>query len=136
VARPRRAGLRSSERALPDEEVRMHEGLRITSPERTWFDLAADQPAAELLVVGDALLRAGHLSMSALAELVDRAGGARGVVFARRVAPLLDAGAASRPESIVRWSLLDSDLPPPEVQVPVRNRGGVVVAHGDLGYER
>ncbi len=33
-------------------------------------------------------------------------------------------------------TLLDGDLPPPEVQVPVRNRSGVVVAHGDLGYER
>jgi very-short-patch-repair endonuclease len=29
-----------------------------------------------------------------------------------------------------------SDLPAPEPQVPVENRYGIAVAHGDLGYRR
>ena len=36
----------------------------------------------------------------------------------------------------MRWWVVDSDLPDPEVQVPVLDRRGRVVAHGDLGYRR
>ena len=36
----------------------------------------------------------------------------------------------------MRVWLLDSPLPDPEVQVPVQDRRGRVVAHGDLGWRR
>ena len=58
----------------------------------------------------------------------------RGVVRARACAPLLHPRAQSRPGSVLRYWLLASDLPDPEVQVPVCDRRGRVVAHGDLGY--
>ncbi|MGK5114582.1 MULTISPECIES: DUF559 domain-containing protein [unclassified Geodermatophilus] len=35
----------------------------------------------------------------------------------------------------MRYWLVRSDLPEPQPQVPVRDRWGRVVAHGDLGYE-
>ena len=34
----------------------------------------------------------------------------------------------------MRYWLLSSDLPDPHAQVPVHDRWGRVVAHGDLGY--
>jgi very-short-patch-repair endonuclease len=40
----------------------------------------------------------------------------------------------SRPESLMRYWLMTSDLPAPQLQVPVQDRWGRVVAHGDLGY--
>ena len=42
----------------------------------------------------------------------------------------------SRPESLIRCWLLDSDLPEPGTQVPVHDARGREVAHGDLGYAR
>jgi len=58
----------------------------------------------------------------------------RGIVEDRRCAPLLTPLAASRPESILRYWLLASDLPDPQPQVPILDRWGREVAHGDLGY--
>ena len=52
----------------------------------------------------------------------------------RPAAPLLSPFAMSRPESLIRYWLLTSDLPAPTPQVPVADRWGRVVAHGDLGY--
>jgi hypothetical protein len=82
------------------------------------------------------LYRAGHLDAGMLTERLGRAAGTRGIERARRCAPVLDPRAASRPESLVRWWLIDSDLPDPELQVPVHDRWGHEVAHGDLGYRR
>jgi hypothetical protein len=42
----------------------------------------------------------------------------------------------SRPESLLRVWLLESDLPEPGTQVPVHDGRGREVAHGDLGYAR
>lgn len=137
VVRPRRRRLSVAVRTLEDDDVRWHRGLRVTSPAQTWLDLCAGTTTpGELVAVGDALLRAGHLAPDELRQRLARAAGAPGVVLARRVAPVLDPGAASRPESLLRWTLVDSPLPDPEVQVPVLDRWGRVVVHGDLGYRR
>ena len=59
----------------------------------------------------------------------------RGIVRARRCAPALTPLSASRPESLIRWGgVADSELPDLEPQVPVLDRRGRVVAHGDLGH--
>ncbi|MPQ99170.1 hypothetical protein GB931_14820 [Modestobacter sp. I12A-02628] len=121
-------------RALTDVDVVAAGGLRVTSGAQTFLDLAARLPAAELTAVGDALMRRGHLTADHLTERLMRAGRVRGVVRARAVAPLLTPLAQSRPESLMRYWLLASDLPTPEPQVPVHDRSGRVVAHGDLGY--
>jgi hypothetical protein len=134
--RPRRQGLAVHVRQLATCDVVRHRDLRLTSGPQTWLDLAATTPPDELVAVGDALYRAGHLSDVSLEERLARADGVRGVVRARACAPLLTPRAASRPESLIRYWLVDSDLPNPEVQVPVCDRWGRVVAHGDLGYSR
>jgi hypothetical protein len=41
----------------------------------------------------------------------------------------------SRPESLMRYWLVTSDLPDPEPQVAIKDAWGRAVAHGDLGYE-
>jgi hypothetical protein len=134
--RPRRRGVRVHVRALDGCDVVQVRGVRVTSGPQTWLDLATELPEDELVAAGDALYRADHLDAERLRERLDRAVGTRGVMRARRCAPALDPRAASRPESLIRWWVLDSDLPAPELQVPICDRWGRVVAHGDLGYRR
>ncbi|CCH88758.1 conserved protein of unknown function [Modestobacter italicus] len=133
---PQHAGVLVHARRLQPRDVVLRRGLRVTSGAQTFLDLAALLPPAELVAVGDALTRAGHLDDARLTERLSRAGRVRGVVRARACAPLLDARSASRPESLIRCWLVWSDLPDPEPQVPVHDRYGRIVAHGDLGYSR
>lgn len=136
VHRPRRAGLRFAVRPLEDGDRARAAELPVTSGPRTFLDLAGELPPDELVAVGDALYRSGHLDAASLDAHLARCSGARGVVRARGCAPRLTPLAASRPESLVRCWLLDSDLPDPTPQVPIRDAGGREVAHADLGYER
>jgi hypothetical protein len=133
---PQRRGLRVHARQLEDDDVVDLGGLRVTSPAQTYLDLAARVPPAELVVVGDALMRPGQLTSEDLASRLARADRVRGVVRARECAVLLSPLAMSRPESLMRYWLVSSDLPVPEVQVPILDRWGRAVAHADLGYSR
>lgn len=133
---PQRAEFIVHARRLLPQDVLSRDGVRITSAEQTFLDLAEHLPPPELVAVGDALLRNAELTTSALADRLLRADRVRGVVRARACAPLLSRLAMSRPESLMRyWLTTSSDLPDPQAQLPVRDRWGRVVAHGDLGYE-
>lgn len=131
---PQHQGLVVHGRRLADQDVVVHRGLRITSGAQTFLDLAGELPPWELVAVGDALARAGHLIPDALTHRLARADRVRGVVRARTCAPLLTRLSMSRPESLMRYWLVTSRLPDPQPQVPVHDRWGRVVAHGDLGY--
>ena len=133
---PQRRGLTVHVRQLISADVTEFDGLQLTSAAQLYLDMAARWPAAELLALGDALLRKGHLTRGALAERLARADRVRGVVRAREIAPLLNPKALSRPESLIRYWLLASDLPEPEVSVPIFDRWGREVAHADLGYSK
>jgi hypothetical protein len=133
---PQRSDIVVHARRLAPEDVVVAAGLRVTSATQTFLDLAAVLPPAELVAVGDALLRAGRMTPESIQARLERAGQVRGVVRARACAPLLSAASMSRPESLVRYFLVASHLPDPEVQVPVLDRAGRTVAHSDLGYRR
>jgi hypothetical protein len=135
IYRPRRQGLVVHRRALLAEDRRTVDTLPVTSGAQTWVDLAAQLPSDELVAVGDALYRAGHLDAASVDERLGRAAGSRGIVRARECAPLLTPLAASRPESLLRYWVVSSDLPNPVPQCPIRDASGCVVAHADLGYE-
>src|SRR5919112_4775919 len=100
---PRRAGLTVHERLLAEEDVVVVGGLPLTSGPQTFLDLAARLPAAELVAVGDALVRCGEMDSASLARRLERADRVRGVVRARACPPRLDGRAASRPERLVRY---------------------------------
>jgi hypothetical protein len=133
---PQHAGLVVHSRVLLPEDVVLHEDLLLTSGPQTFLDLAAELPPAELVAVGDALWRGGHLDPRRVADRLARADRVRGVVRARACAPLLSPLAHSRPESLMRYWLVESDLPDPQPQIPVLDRRGREVAHADLGYAR
>jgi hypothetical protein len=133
---PQRNELIVHSRLLQPDDVITHGGLRLTSGAQTFLDLAPSMWPEELVAVGDALLRAGHMSPESLTErLAARADRVRGVVRARACAPLLSPKAMSRPESLIRYWVMTSDLPEPRPQIPIRDRWGVVRSHADLGFE-
>ena len=132
---PQRAEFIVHTRLLGLEDVEEFEGLRVTSGAQTFLDVSEHLPPPELVAVGDALLRAGRMTPEAVADRLARADRVRGVVRARACAPLLSPLAMSRPESLMRYWLVTSDLPDPVPQLAVRDRRGRVVAHGDLGYD-
>ena len=134
--RPRRRGVLVHVGSLADGDRTTVGELPVTSGCRTWLDLARCLPSDELVAVGDALFRAGHLDPTSVRARLDRAHGRRGVVLARRWAPRLTRLAASRPESLVRVWLIESPLPDPELQVPLSDHAGREIAHADLGYAR
>lgn len=133
---PQRAEFIVHSRQLTPGDVVQHDGLRVTSGAQTFLDLAQYLPPAELVAVGDALLRARHLTAVSLSERLARADRVRGVVRARACAPLLCDQAMSRPESLMRYWLVTSELPDPLPQMPVLDRWGREVAHADLGYSQ
>lgn len=122
-------------RRLQPRDVVAHAGLRVTSGAQTFLDLAPTTWPADLVAIGDSLLRSGHMSVESLTERLARADRVRGVVRARACAPLLSGNAMSRPESLMRYWLATSDLPTPQAQIPIQDRWGVVRAHADLGFE-
>ena len=132
---PQRNELVVHVRQLEPADVVEHRGLRLTSGAQTWLDLAPSMWPEELVAVGDALLRAGHLRPESLSHRLARADRVRGVVRARSCAPLLSPKSASRPESLIRYWVLTSDLPTPQLQIPVHDRWGNERAHADLGFE-
>jgi hypothetical protein len=136
VVVPARKELVRLVRTLGPTDLRTLGDLRVTSGPQTFLDLAAVLPPHELVAVGDALHRGRHLDLDSLAERLVRAERVRGVVRARACAPLLSPLAQSRPESLLRYWLVTSDLPDPEPQIPLVDRWGREVAHGDLGYGR
>jgi len=133
---PHRSGLTVVHRHLEPADVVLVDGVPVTSGAQTFLDLARTTRPDELVAVGDALFRLGHLDAASVAERLVRAEGLRGVVRARHCAPRLTPLAQSRPESLVRCWMLDSHLPDPEPQGPLENRWGVVVTHGDLVWTR
>jgi hypothetical protein len=55
---PQRSGIRVHARALLEDDVAVVNGLRVTSGAQTYLDMAATLFPADLLALGDALLRA------------------------------------------------------------------------------
>jgi hypothetical protein len=76
-------------RALLEDDVAVVNGLRVTSGAQTYLDMAATLFPADLLALGDALLRGGHLDAESLQRRLARADRVRGVARAREWAPHL-----------------------------------------------
>lgn len=129
----RRKALNGHALALPAEHVTELDGLCLTTPSRTWLDCAALLGAEHLLAMGDCILSRKLSSLEALMDLIAWARRRRGVVNARHVAPLLRTGSESPQESRLRWKILASGLPEPdinpEIVLPERN-----VVRLDLAY--
>ena len=118
---------------LPDEDVTRRGAVPVTTPERTWRDLAGVIRPAPLLAVTDQLL--GHgVSRADLARQLRRRPTGRGSARARVVLPVADPRAESPMESVLRWILHEAGLPAPDLQYVVRDGAAGFLARADLAW--
>jgi Protein of unknown function (DUF559) len=121
--------------ALWDDEVCMRDGIEMTTPARTAFDLGRRKGFTAAVIRLDALAHATDLKMADVELLADRHRGARGVVQLRRVLPIVDGGAESPYETKTRLLLIANELPRPQTQIEVPGDWGKVIARIDMGWE-
>lgn len=110
---------------LTAAEVTTRRGLPVTTPARTWRDLAAVLSEAPLLAVADQLLVV-HCTPEDLRRQLQLRPSGRGAARARGVLPLADRDAGSPMESVLRWLLHAARLPAPVLQHVVRDAQGFV----------
>jgi len=131
-------------RVLP-EETTVHRGIPVTTPARTWLDLAHGASVEQLVLWADWLYNpvwGGNWDRSALSTpeeirrlLMDHRG-KPGIRIARLAAERARVGSDSPKETALRLALVDAGLPEPAVhQWIVDPLTGERVHRGDLTYE-
>jgi hypothetical protein len=118
---------------VPEPETRLLQGLTVTSPSRTWIDLAAVLPGGALLALTDQMLARGFPA-EGFPRILDRSRGRRGVARARSVLACADALAGSPMESVLRWLLHEGGLPRPVLQYVICDAEGNFLGQVDLAW--
>jgi Protein of unknown function (DUF559) len=121
--------------ALGDDETRVRDGIRMTTPARTAFDLGRRKGLTAAVIRLDALMNATELKAADVELLADRHRGARGLLQLRRALNLADGGSESPQETRTRLVLVGGGLPRPRTQIEVLDGWGAVLARIDMGWE-
>jgi len=119
---------------IRDQDLVELDGLLVTNPARTAFDLARHLPRGLAVAHLDALSAATDLTADEVAPLIGRHKGTRGVRQCQAALALMDGGAQSPKESWLRLVLVDAGLPRPATQIRVSD--GRLVAYLDMGWEQ
>lgn len=122
--------------ALRPDEITTLRGLPCTSAARTGFDLGRWLRGDRAIEAIDALCNATGLDPARILEIADGHPGARRIRELRRIISLVDSGAASPQETRTRLLIVRAGLPPPQTQLLIRDKIGLIVARADLGWER
>jgi hypothetical protein len=124
-----------TDRLSPNETTAV-DGIAVTTPARTAFDIGRRTPSRLQAVQRlDALTHATDVKVDDVEDVMAEHSGARGLARLRRVLPLVDGGAESPQETRTRLVLIDAGLPRPQTQIVVRDDYGDFVARIDMGYE-
>ena len=122
---PKRANVAGHRLDLRTGDVVILDGVRVTSPERTFLDLAATLRLDDLVAAGDSLVsehgpefpspRTPLTSIEALNAMLLQHPGARNIRRAREALGLVRVGADSPPETHMRLAVVRGGLPEPEL---------------------
>ena len=132
-ARPPR-GVQTRRDVLLDGEVAAVAGLRVTTPERTAFDIGRREPRRTAFARLDALARATGFKVDDALVMAQRHRGARGLRRLETALELVDPGAQPPRETYLRLLLVDAGLPRPETQIPVLGSDRLPIAYLDMGW--
>ncbi|MDZ5079048.1 endonuclease domain-containing protein [Nesterenkonia sp. HG001] len=123
----RRGVLGHRVRARP-RDILQGPGIRMSSPARTWLDLAPQCTDRQLVMLGDHLVRRPyrhyemrdepHATVEELRDLLDDARGVPGRRRSLRALEQVRVGADSVQETRLRLAILEAGLPEPALQVP------------------
>lgn len=114
----------------PQQRTSRHE-MPVTTLERTLIDCGMSLGRRDGLIIADAALHVGA-DRAACEELLARQSGRRGVVAARWILDVADAGSESPGETWLRFEVMIAGLPRPETQVMVETHLGTY--WGDVGW--
>jgi len=122
------------DRLLPAERQSV-DGVAVTTPERTAFDLGRlirdDDAVARL----DALGNVTRFDRGAVTDLADRHSGSPGIPQLHSALNLYDPGAQSPRETWLRLLLIRAGFPPPRTQIPVYDDFGEARYYLDMGWD-
>lgn len=100
-------------------EFGISDGIKVTTPARTCFDLARRGHIGTAVARLDALGRATRLDMTQVSEIAEGHKGIRGLRQLEKVLSLVDIGAQSPKETWLRLVLVQAGMPRPQTQIPV-----------------
>lgn len=139
-----RSGVQSHRCEVRPGDMVRRDGISVSSPVRTWLELAALCSRDELVVLGDQLVRKpygryegrsrAYASVGDLREALDAARRFRGRRRALDAVDLVRGGSDSPPETLLRLALVAAGLPEPELQIPLHSDGRG--RRGDMGYRQ
>jgi hypothetical protein len=117
-------------------ETTQHNGMQVTTPARTAFDLGRHigSPMAAVQRL-DALAQATDVKCVDVEALIAAHPRVPGIPRLRSVLPLVDSGAESPQETLARLVLIDAGLPPPRTQFRVFDTYGQFIARIDMAYD-
>ena len=131
---------------LFSDEVTTVNGIPVTTPERTWLDMAEMLSLDELVAMGDSCVRIPRpdledrdmplCSLADLQRMIDRHKGKRGLRKAREAIKLIRVGSDSPQETLLRLAMVRAGLPEPELNVPIISEDGARHHEPDLSYRR
>ena len=110
------------------------DGMTVTTPARTAFDLGRRLNLKDAVKRIDALMNATQLKVVEIESVIEGHPGVRGLGKLRKTLSLVDGGAESPYESLTRLMLVGAGLPHPQTQLPVFDEFGFVVAYLDMGW--
>jgi hypothetical protein len=131
----RTVGIVLRDDTLAGDETMVRQGISLTTPARTAFDLGRHYGRTLAVIRLDALMRATGLQRRVIWDLTERYPGARGIRGLRNAIGLADAGAESPQETRTRLVLTDAGLPPKRTQINVYDSYGAHVGRIDMGWD-
>lgn len=121
---------------LAPQDVCTIDGMRVTTPARTAFDLGRLLPHTEAIPILDALMNKTGLSPEHVWRLADANSGIRGVDRLRTALADADGGAQSPLETRTRLLLWNTGVPGLRTHIPFYDQWGLVCTTAAMGWPR
>ncbi len=118
-----------------DGEIQLMNGLSVTTPERTAFDIGRRGTLGRAVADLDSLAAATDFKVPDVGELAAQHRHARGLRQLEAALELVDSGAQSPKETWLRLLLIRAGFPKPRTQIPVLGPDGYPRYFLDMGWE-
>ena len=122
-----------SDTLLPCETL-VVDGMAVTTPARTAFDIGRRVSGTAAVQRVDALMNATGIVVADVERVIEAHPGVRGLTALRCALALADGGSESPYETLTRLILVGAGLPAPLTQVRVVDEYGQLVARLDMAW--